>query len=551
MIKHSWRVSQSRILLILVSLIPLGSATAQPRPAKKEVKVPFGDERHHPPRRFVASLSANAGVYSGIIQSIYSGYRWPEGTSTLTFSFHSDSSTPLSDETKDNYRRVFLDASRFIPIDFVETDAGDLRITRSIDPDYAYAYYPVGDGADDGDIYLKDSFDSVNPVEGETNSFQKSYGSHGLNALVHELGHALGLKHSFEPPACSEEDDNQSNTAMTYNFDDYEPATFMRYDVKTLQYLYGERPYNGSDDTYVFSDRLDTFIDSASQTFYDAPFSEFKNIIWDSGGIDTVDISAVDGQKPTWIDLREGGVISFFEDYIEASNRFISGTALAYGVGIETVIVSRADDTIYLNDANNVVRGYNKDSPNGDDIIWGASASDELNLDQFSQEEVEREQVGNDLVIWLPEAGTVTLKDYFVGSAPEVVFRASATPTPSPTAVATPSTRTPQPTATPTPRGARERIVVQLEQVSRVRHSIARFQIGTFTRADGGKPRRFRASRLTLSCTGRQGRVSQSVRTNRAALATVQLRGVSAGMFCRAEGILLGKNERSIQVKLR
>lgn len=430
--------------------MPLTPSFGQPNP-EPEIKVSFGTDHNHPRRHVAFALSANAGVYSDIIQGIYSGYRWPEGTSTLTFSFHSDSGTPLSDATKDNYRRVFLEVSRFIPIDFVETDAGDIRITRTNDPEcsYAYAYYPSG-SADDGDIYLRDSYDSVLPPFGATNSFQKGYGSHGFTALVHELGHALGLKHSFEAPACAAEDDHQSNTVMTYTFDSEEPGTFMRYDVKTLQYLYGERAYNAGDDTYTFADRLDTFVDGAAQTFFDGPYSSFKNIIWDSGGNDTVDISAVRAGQSTRIDLREGGSVSLLSDYTASGNQFATGTALAYGVDIENVVLSRADDTVYLNGVTNQVRGFSSGLSNGNDSLWGGGSSDELRLDPFSVNEISQQQDGADLVIYLGGMGSVTLHNYYGGNAPAVILGDAILPTPIPT-----NTPTPTPTSTPTPTPTR------------------------------------------------------------------------------------------------
>lgn len=554
------------IIVLVAIFIPLTSSFAQPTP-EQDIKVPYGFDHDHPRRRFAYSFSVNAGAYSNIIETIYSGYRWPAETSTLTFSFHSESATPLSDATKDNYRRVFIDVSRFIPIDFVETDAGDLRITRSVDPSYAYAYYPSGSD-DDGDIYLRDSYDSVLPFGGATNSFQKSYGSHGFSALVHELGHALGLKHSFEAPACATEDDHQSNTVMTYNFDPYEPATFMRFDVKTLQYLYGERSYNAGDDTYVFADRLDTFVDSAAQTFYDLPYDYFKNIIWDSGGVDTLDISGVPVGLSTRVDLREGGGISYLDDYTLAGNRIATGTILAYGVEIERVVLSAGDDAVYLNDAVNLVSGFNANSASGADTIWNASPADEVRLDAFAQQAVSQERAGEDLVISLPQAGSVTIKGYFAGNSPTVSFADSVlltpiptvtssptgTPTLSPTAVATASpqpTEVPVPSPTSPPDDGGQEVSIDLDQVGRVRRSVARLEVATYTLDAEDEPVPFKRGAVTVSCVGRQRNVRQSARTNGVGFTVVRVGGVSAGMTCRAEGRFFGQRERSNRVRLR
>jgi serralysin len=409
-----------------------------------ERKIPFDDDNPNLPPKREFSLVGAGEAFDPIIDALYSGYRWPVGTTTLTFSFHVDSGlSALSDATKDNYRRVFLDVSRFIQIDFGETSSGDIRIVRSTLPNYAYAYYPSG-GPDDGDIYLLHSYDS--PSQG-TNSFQKSYGSHGFTALIHELGHALGLKHSFEAPALATTDDHQTNTSMTYTFDLDEPGTFMRYDIKTLQYLYGARSYNDGNDTYTFSNRLDTYTENGREIFYTDPYSAFKNILWDSGGIDVIDISAIPLGTATRVDLRDGGAVSLAAAYLPSGNQIESGTTLAYGVVIEDVVLSPGNDTIYLNDEANTVRGYKVGLPNGNDSIWGATSADSVDIREFSSQDISIQTGTTDQVIQLNGNGSITLKNVVGGNEPTIFTSESATATPSPEPTAT---QTPTPTATPT-----------------------------------------------------------------------------------------------------
>ena len=427
----------------LLLALPFNVAQAEPL-CEAERKIRFDDDHPNPLPKRAFSLVGAGAAFDPIINSLYSGYRWPVGTTTLTFSFHAESSlSPLSDATKDNYRRVFLDVSRFIQIDFGETNSGDLRIVRSTLPNYAYAYYPSG-GPDDGDIYLLHTYDS--PTQG-TNSFQKSYGSHGFTALVHELGHALGLKHSFETPALATGDDHQTNTAMTYTFDFDEPATFMRYDIKTLQYLYGARPYNEGNDTYTFGSRLDTYIENGGETFYTDPYSAFKNILWDSGGRDSIDISAISAGTATRVDIRDGGAVSLAADYKSSGNQIDSGTTLAYGVVIEDVVLSPGNDTVYLNDSSNTIRGYKVGLPNGNDSIWGASAADSVDIREFSSQDISIQTGTTDQVIQLNGNGSITLKNVVGGNEPTIFTAESATATPSPEPTAT---RTPTATQTPT-----------------------------------------------------------------------------------------------------
>jgi serralysin len=70
-------------------------------------------------------------------------------------------------------------------------------------------------------------------------------GTQGYETLLHELGHALGLKHPFLEPGgeaqvvLSGSDDNTSNTLMSYNSAGGWHSTYSPFDVAALNWLYG------------------------------------------------------------------------------------------------------------------------------------------------------------------------------------------------------------------------------------------------------------------------------------------------------------------------
>ena len=404
-----------------------------------------------------ATTTATSGDYR--IESLRSGYKW--GTRNLTYSFYAGGSyygsesspTMVSDAIKANVRYIF--ASIFTPainLTFTEvpdtaSSYGVLRFLASNSASYAYAYIPtagdtnVGGFIDVvGDVVLNPSNDtSATDFNSQNNSFQSGPGSHGFSSIVHEIGHALGLKHPFDTgssPGSSVTlatvEDNQDNTVMTYNFAGSEPATLMPYDVLTPQYYYGANAATRSDaTTYVFS-AVDNFSPgSGASNAPKVPFDRMKQLLWDAGGTDTIDLSAIPTAASGYrIDIQPGGWITANSAYnaVTYSGSYVVtnyGTRIPLsGTTIENIVVTRSADTIYLNAAANTVSGYAPGTAGGADIIYNSNQADTLDLTRFSKSAVSQSQTGNDLVLSLGSAGSVTVKDYFaVAAASRMVIR--------------------------------------------------------------------------------------------------------------------------------
>ena len=194
----------------------------------------------------------------------------------------------------------------FSEVPDTSTNVGDIRVawTSATNSNaWGWANYPNSDWPSGGDIWISTlSSGATDP--------DWSVGSNNFNALIHELGHALGLKHSFEDnPVLPIAQESEQYTVMSYTEHphslfvqvteksdgsillsafDVVPDTPMLYDVAAIQYLYGANlTYKTGNDVYSF--------DSTTPFF---------RTIWDAGGTDTISVSNF--TKGCIIDLQQG-----------------------------------------------------------------------------------------------------------------------------------------------------------------------------------------------------------------------------------------------------
>jgi len=283
--------------------------------------------------------------------------------------------------------------SRFANVTFVENvdtqfTVGELRFIKSSalpNNESAHGYFPSG-GPQAGDVW----FNSHNQFNRDGGAVP--LGSFDYETILHEIGHTLGLKHTFDDansgPAnhAPATQDNYFYSIMSYtaspysahgnNFATFYPTTPMYLDLVAIEGMYGQRAFNTGNNIYAFYDGI-----------------KYWQAINDTGGHDKI---VYVGSENSTINLNPGGFSAVSEAiaFHRPNGTTVTSRAtvtIGPNVVIEDATGGNGHDTLIGNGANNILAGGNGNDTlsglngadyltggNGNDRFFGSSGNDKL-----------------------------------------------------------------------------------------------------------------------------------------------------------------------------